>query len=89
MDEVCDVKDCPMYGYFTNMAKHPINEKMSELNKKSKTVEDHINNIYVGVHILANNTRLRVLCSSCCHFRKIDMSQVLIKEEAKKVLSEE
>ena len=89
MDEVCDVKDCPICGYFTNMAKHPINEKMGELNEKSKTAEDHINNIYVGVHILANNTRLRTLYSSCCHFKKIDMSQVLIKEEAKKVLPEE
>lgn len=88
MDEVCDVKDCPMYGYFTNMLNYPANKKISELTKESKTVKDLVHNIYVSIHILANNTRLRSLCSSCCHFTKPDMSQILIKEEAKKVLSD-
>lgn len=89
MDEVCDIKDCPMYGYFIDMSKHSINKKIKEMNKNTKTIDGLMNNMFIGIHILANNTRLRALCSSCCHFNKPDMSKILIKEEAKKVLSEE
>jgi len=90
MDEVCDIKDCPMYGYFTDMSKYPQNVQISEkINKKIQTIEDSFQSISYGLIVLSNNIRLRSLCSSCCHFSKPDMSKILIKNEAKKALSEE
>jgi len=90
MDEVCDIKDCPMYSYFTDMSKHPKNiELNTKINTKIKTTEDLIRSLSYGFIMLSNNIRLRSLCSACCHFNKPDMSKILIKEEAKKFLSEE
>jgi len=88
MDEVCDIKGCPMYGYFTNMSKHPVNAELeARINKKVKTTEDLIQSMSYSIIMLANNIRMRTLCSSCCYFEKIDMSKILISEEAKNALS--
>ncbi len=89
MDEVCDVKDCPMYGHFVDMSKHPTAVALRKIIEDLSKSDDVYKKTSAELRTLSFTIRMRFMCSSCCHFTKPDMSQILIKEEAKKLLSKE
>lgn len=79
---VCDQKDCPFYGYFDDIEKHPkvkdIRARMDKphSNMSSATMTDNLSRVTsVAIGVYAT-------CLSCKYFEPQDRKAMLLSQQA-------
>lgn len=94
--EVCNKEDCPLYSFYNDINEHPevarANAKMEELadtaKKTNESVDLRAKISLEFIHKLTIKSDVENNCLACKHFKKVDVYEILIAEQAKHVLSE-